>query len=530
MQQSLISQNFAYRLRRCWGTTKQTNKSAQCGVRAFVSTNSRLRDSTATVGRPSLAASNRGKSLEFSTAVLPEYNGAEMKTSLPGPKSVELSKAMDKYQGTQAIHFFVDYAASRGNYIVDVDGNRYLDMLGQISSLPIGYNHPAMTAVFTNPDNLPLLAQRPCLGMLPPADWTERIENTLVRVAPKGLTDAMTMMCGSCSNENAYKAAFIWYRTKERGGEPPTEEEMVSCMTNSEPGSPSLSVLSFDGAFHGRLFGCLSTTHSKAIHKVDIPAFDWPTAPFPKLKYPLEEHEAENRAEENRCLEMAEESILASQKKCPVAAMIVEPIQAEGGDYHASPLFFRNLRDLAAKHGVAFIVDEVQTGAGAFWAHEKWNLESPPDFVTFSKKMQTGGYYSKREFRPKEGYRIFNTWMGDPSKMLQLEAFLDVLEKDDLLQNTIEAGQRLREGLQALSDQYPDKLFNVRGEATYLAVDLPTPADRDALIGLLRQNGVEAAGCGDAAIRFRPALIFEPKHADEFIQIFSTVLAEHFTA
>ena len=88
-----------------------------------------------------------------------------MKTQMiPGPRSMELASEMEQYQGTQAVHFFADYEKSRGNYIVDVDGNRYLDMLGQIASLPLGYNHPAMLSVFTDPKNLHLLAQRPCLG------------------------------------------------------------------------------------------------------------------------------------------------------------------------------------------------------------------------------------------------------------------------------------------------------------------------------------------------------------------------------
>ena len=75
------------------------------------------------------------------------------------------------------------------------------------------------------------------------------------------------------------------------------------CLPLQSPGCPDLSVLSFDGGFHGRTLGCLSTTHSKPIHKLDIPAFDWPIAPFPKLKYPLEDHVTENKAEEQRCLD-----------------------------------------------------------------------------------------------------------------------------------------------------------------------------------------------------------------------------------
>ena len=78
----------------------------------------------------------------------------------------------------------------------------------------------------------------------------------------------------------------------------------------------------------------------------------------------------------------------------PVAGVIVEPIQSEGGDNHASPNFFKGLRAITRKHNVLLIVDEVQTGVGAtgkFWAHEHWNMDEPPDMVTFSKKAQTAG-------------------------------------------------------------------------------------------------------------------------------------------
>ena len=133
-----------------------------------------------------------------------EYENAHVKTQVPGPKSIRLQEEMNRVQQSNMIHFFADYAASRGNYLVDVDGNRYLDVLAQIASLPIGYNHPAILAAMTDPANLPMLAQRPCLGILPPEDWTERINSTLMRFAPRGLSESHTMMCGSCSNENAF--------------------------------------------------------------------------------------------------------------------------------------------------------------------------------------------------------------------------------------------------------------------------------------------------------------------------------------
>jgi 4-aminobutyrate aminotransferase/(S)-3-amino-2-methylpropionate transaminase len=106
----------------------------------------------------------------------------------------------------------------------------------------------------------------------------------------------------------------------------------------------------------------------------------------------------------------------------PVAAVIIEPVLAEGGDKHASDAYFRQLRLIAKKHGAYFIVDEVQTGVGAtgkFWAHEHWGLNEgeEPDFVTFSKKMQASGIYHKKDLRPLQSYRIYGTWMVSPSQL-----------------------------------------------------------------------------------------------------------------
>jgi 4-aminobutyrate aminotransferase/(S)-3-amino-2-methylpropionate transaminase len=259
----------------------------------------------------------------------------------------------------------------------------------------------------------------------------------LLRVAPPGMDKVFTALSGSDANETAYKAAFMYVAAKRRGGEQFSEEEMASSMENKAPGSPSMSILSFKKAFHGRLFGSLSTTRSKPVHKLDIPAFDWPVADFPNLVHPIEANSSENAREELRCLEQVE-SILTDRSK-NVAAVVVEPIQSEGGDNHASPEFFRGLREITKKHDIVFIVDEVQTGLGATgktWAHEHWGLPkgSEPDIVTASKKLQSGAYlpmqdrileqlltippgawyYSNPGLRPKTAYRQFNTWIGDP--------------------------------------------------------------------------------------------------------------------
>jgi 4-aminobutyrate aminotransferase / (S)-3-amino-2-methylpropionate transaminase len=132
------------------------------------------------------------------------------------------------------------------------------------------------------------------------------------------------------------------------------------------------------------------------------------------LKYPLEENIGFNHREEERCLALVEKTI--KEWSCPVAAVIVEPIQSEGGDNHASPSFFRGLRDITKQLGVLLIADEVQTGCGStgtFWAHEKWGVTKgdEPDIVTFSKKFQAAGWFFHDEkLIPNRPYRQFNTW------------------------------------------------------------------------------------------------------------------------
>lgn len=205
------------------------------------------------------------------------------------------------------------------------------------------------------------LANRPSIAFFPDSKWLQLLKDSLLKVAPKGLDQVFTASSGSEANELAYKASFMLYRRRERGeGVEWSKEDVESCMENSQPGSPDLAILSFAGSFHGRGIGSLSTTRSKAAHKLDIPAFNWPKAPFPALKYPLEQHVEENTAEEKRCLRIVEDLIISWY--CPVAGLIVEPIQSEGGDNHASPSFFQGLRDITVKHNVVLIADEVQTG------------------------------------------------------------------------------------------------------------------------------------------------------------------------
>ncbi|KXJ94303.1 aminotransferase class-III-domain-containing protein [Microdochium bolleyi] len=450
-----------------------------------------------------------------------EPSAPVLKTEFPGPKAKEELAKLHNVFDTRSTNMLADYTKSTGNYIADPDGNLYLDVYAQIASIPVGYNNPTLRKAAESPEMVSALINRPALGNFPSHDWREILETGILKVAPKGLNQVFTAMAGSDANETAYKAAFMWRRQKERGGPAVefTEAEMESSMNNQAPGASQLSILSFKTGFHGRLFGSLSTTRSKPIHKLDIPAFDWPQATFPKLKYPLDQHAEENAQAEADALVEVEH--LIQNYHIPPCAVVVEPIQSEGGDNHASPAFFRGLRAVTKKHGVLLIVDEVQTGVGAtgkFWAHDHWDLPDPPDMVTFSKKAQTAGYYfGDPALRPNKPYRQFNTWMGDPSRAILFRAIIQEIEGNNLVEKTAKVGDYLFGKLEALAAKYPGQFDNLRGkgQGTFIAFDNP---HRDQFLAKAKQFGINIGGSGASAVRLRPMLIFEERHADLLLE------------
>lgn len=449
--------------------------------------------------------------------------------TVPGPKSVELNKILGAVFDNRASYFVTDYSNSLGNYISDSDGNQLLDVYCQISSIALGYNNPALLETAASKEMASALVNRPALACFPQADYAKILEEGILAAAPPGTDKVWTALSGSCANETAYKAAFMYQAANERGSMDFSDEELTSVMENKAPGAPDRVILSFDKGFHGRLFGSLSTTRSKAIHKLDIPAFKWPKAPFPTLKYPLNEHVKENAAEEERCL--AEfEKIVKLYPPHSIAAIIVEPVQSEGGDNHASSQFFQGLRDLTLKHEILMIVDEVQTGVGAsgkFWAHEHWNLTTPPDMVTFSKKFQAAGFYFRNpKLQPAQPFRQFNTWCGDPSKALIARTIYQEIEKHGLVQKTAEVGDYLYASLKTLFARFPGKVHSLRGEnfGTFIAWSCESPATRNDLLLKMRSVGINIGGCGDYSIRLRPSLVFEKKHADLFLEALETSL------
>lgn len=454
------------------------------------------------------------------TPLIPaEPLAAHVHTAIPGPRSQALRARHGRHQDARTVHVYQDSRRSAGNYLVDVDGNNLLDVYGHIAAVPLGYNHPALIGAWREGRFDWAMGHRPALGVAPPAEWVEVVD-ALAAVAPAGLPHLLTVTTGAEAVENAIKAAFLRKMALRRGGRPWTTDDLSQVMQNRQPGVNSLKIISFEGGFHGRTLGALSLTRSKAIHKLDFPAFDWPVVPFPASRFPLDVYAAENAATEARALQQVEDLLVAWGPQ--VAGLIVEPIQGEGGDRHASPAFFRALRALLSQHQAAFLVDEVQTGVGAtgrFWAHEHWALPEPPDAVTFSKKMLIGGCFVRPELVPAEPYRLFNTWLGDPLRGAQAQVVLEVVAREGLVAQAGRVGDALVQGLRELQEQHPSLLSQARGLGTFAAIDVLDGTTRDRLVDACKQRGLECGGSGDRSIRFRPALIFAERHVQETLDL-----------
>mmetsp|Transcript_23592 Transcript_23592/g.41817 ORF Transcript_23592/g.41817 Transcript_23592/m.41817 type:complete len:469 (+) Transcript_23592:26-1432(+) len=435
-------------------------------------------------------------------------------TQVPGPKSIELLSDMQTLtQDYRTVRFFVDYAKSVGNYVADADGNLLLDLHAQGGSLALGYNHPALVKAFKSDKFFGNLNQRAAVALNPPVEMNSQVQASLLPIAPKGLTEIFHGCgCGSGSNENAMKAAFIWHHTQHKGVEF-TAEEQTSCMLNKAPGSPDLSFVSFSNSYHGRSLGGLSCSNCPTSLKAELPTFNWPVAPFPKLKYPLDVFATENQAEEARCLE--ETRAILRDPASKAAGLIIEAIQIPGGVYYASPNFYQELAKMCAETKTAFIIDEVNTGAGVtgrHWAHQ--NFDVTPDIMTFANRTQTSGYYAKPEFRPPLVYMLYNTWMGDPLRLQQFGEIMRIVESDDLLTQAEQVGNHMRKHLLQFQDKY-GKISQVRGMGLITAFDHPNPWEfcRDLLA-----KGVFVNVANDTSVTITPSLSFETKHADLFLQ------------
>jgi L-lysine 6-transaminase len=253
--------------------------------------------------------------------------------------------------------------------------------------------------------------------------------------------------------------------------------------------------------------------------------FNGPRIDNPKIRFPLTDANLNDVKEREKCA-VAEIKNAMDQNPDDIAALIIEPIQGEGGDNHFRKEFFQELRRLCDDHEMMFIVDEVQSGVGLtgkMWAYQHFDFE--PDILAFGKKTQVCGIMvSDRVDEVKENVfnvpsRLNSTWGGNLVDMVRCQKYLEIIKEENLIKNAETQGKRLLQGLESIEKKYPQKISNARGRGLMCAFDLPTPEKRDALKDNLYANYLLVLTCGSVTIRFRPPLNISSEEIDEALEI-----------
>lgn len=410
----------------------------------------------------------------------------------------KVKETLGKHMLADGFDFVMDFEKSKGSWIHDsLSGRDFLDMFSMFGSASIGYNHPYLMERSAWLGKLAV--NKPTLADVYSQEFADFMD-VFSRVAiPKELQYTFFIEGGALAVENAMKACFDWKTRKnfEKG----LDLEAGIC-------------IHFKQAFHGRSGYTLSLTNTSDPRKHQyFPKFDWPRITNPHLTFPVtEENLEETIKNEQFALLHIQEAIISNPNQ--VACIIIEPIQAEGGDHHFRDEFFTGLREICDENEVLLIFDEVQTGigiTGKMWAFEHFTAK--PDIISFGKKTQVCGVLANKEkfdeipqnvFR--ESSRINSTFGGNFVDMLRFQLTLEVIEKENLVENARIVGEYLLDGLQKLAADYPQTFTNARGRGLMCAIDLPTGMMRDRLREILYDDGLILLACGDRSVRFRPHL------------------------
>ena len=385
---------------------------------------------------------------------------------------------LSKHILVDGFHIAVNQKKSLGSWIVDLDGNKYLDCYSQFASQPLGWNHKVLV-------NAKQELGEVAMHKIANSDmYTEQYASFVEKFS--GITPDFSHYFfidgGALAVENALKAAFDW-KAKKLGL---TSDEDIN----------TLDVFHLGNAFHGRTGYTLSLTNTTPEKTALFPKFQW-----------------------NRIWSIEDAEELMHDR---VAAMVVEPIQGEGGDNHFVPELFPLMRKWADDNDAILIFDEVQTGVGLtgkMWCYEHFGIV--PDMMCFGKKTQVCGFCSTDRIDEVE-HNVFNdsgrinsTWGGNIVDMVRFSHIMDAIEEEKLIDNDHEVGSHLENALNNL-----DVISNVRGMGLMIAFDLDTPDLRDRMVSLLQEDMIVLKS-GTHSIRLRPALTFSKQDADSAVTFIS---------
>lgn len=392
---------------------------------------------------------------------------------------------------------------AKGSEVWDVEGNRYLDFVGGIGVLNVGHNHPAVVNAVTRQ-----------LGLVSHACFQV--------VAYPGYIELAQRLNQLVGGDEAYKSVFF-----TSGAEAVENAIKIARSHTNRSG-----VIAFDGAFHGRTLLGVTLTGMSQPYKQNF-------GPFPSDIYRLPFPNPLHGVTEVDCLKALDQLFAVQIAPERVAAIIIEPVQGDGGFLPAGPAFMQALRRITEQHGIVLICDEVQTGfgrTGKMFAFQHLNIK--PDLVTVAKSLGGGlpisGVVGKAAIMdaPTPG-GLGGTYGGNALACAAALAVLDLLEHDNLLARANQLGEQLHARLQQLAEKYAC-IGDVRGLGFMLAVEIldfetgkPDAALTQKILDSACQEGLLLIKCGIQrnVVRFLAPLVTTDSQLEEALHIFDIALA-----
>lgn len=431
-------------------------------------------------------------------------------TKIPPNKVVE---SISQHMLVDIIPVIADLDRSHGSIIVDaVTGKEYLDCFSYIASNPIGHNHPAFSEPEFEKKLLRAAKSKPSNSDFYSPEMADFVATFAQIAKPSEFKYLFFVEGGAMAVENALKTAFDWKIRKNHA------KGIKENLGNK--------IIHFHQAFHGRSGYTLSLTNTADPRKTKLfPKFSWPRITNPKIHFPLDQSSLANvialeKQAENEILSVLE------QERDDIAAIIIEPIQGEGGDNHFRPEFHQLLRKIASQNDVMLIYDEVQSGlglTGEMWAYQNYGIV--PDIVCFGKKTQVCGIMVTERVDQaennvfKEVSRINSTWGGGLADMVRCEKYLEVIEAENLIDNAKIVGNYFLEKLQTTKAVADGVLDNPRGQGLMCAIDAKDSDHRDKIFLEFFNSGIIILKCGTKSLRFRPSLNFSKDQVDRVIAV-----------
>ncbi len=409
----------------------------------------------------------------------------------------------------------LDLKNSKGMRLVDErTGDVYLDLFTFFASSPLGLNHPKLHSKAVMEELAFASVNKPSNSDIYTVLMAEFVDTFSKIAKPDYMKYLFFIAGGALAVENGLKVAFDWKVQKNfmKG-------------IKEEKGQ---QVIHFRQAFHGRSGYTLSLTNTEPNKIRYFPKFNWPRIINPKIKFPLEDNLQQIIQIENQAVD----EIYAAIKNNPddIAAIILEPIQGEGGDNFFRKEFFEKLREISDENDILLIFDEVQTGfglTGKFWASDYY---VKPDIISFGKKAQVCGIMVTDRVDEVEencfhkSSRINSTWGANLTDMVRSKHIMRIMDEENLVGNAEITGKFLLEGLQDIQNEYPSVVSSVRGLGLMCSFDLPNAEIRNKFREECYKHKLLILGCGERSIRFRPPLNVKKEDLTEGLKIIKKVL------